>query len=426
MTGINPRLNVPQSEFLALPHKYRAMVCGFGTGKTWGGSAAIAKHVWEWPRINSGYFAPTFPHIRDIFYPTIEEVAFDWGLRVEIREGNKEVHYYSGKRYRSTTICRSMDNPGNIVGFKIGHALLDEFDLLALQKALLAWRKVQARMRYNVSGLRNGIDIATTPEGFKATYQLFVKAVRDNPKLASSYGLVHGSTYQNEKNLPDDYIQSLLDSYPPQLISAYLRGQFVNLNSGSVYPNFDRKLNHTSEQIKEHEPLHVGMDFNVNRMAAVIHVVRDGKPLALGELTKLPDTPAMINALQERYKGHHITVYPDASGNSRKTVNSTETDHTLLRAAKFTLLTNPANPAIRDRVMSMNAMFCNAAGDRRYKVNTDLCPVYTELLERQAYDTNGMPEKDGTEDPVDAGGYFIAHRYAIAQRIATAMKLSGL
>lgn len=423
--SISPRLNIPQAEFLALPQKYRAMVCGFGTGKTWGGTAAVMKHVWEWPRINSGYFAPTYPHIRDIFYPTVEEVAFDWGLRVEIREANKEVHYYSGKKYRSTTICRSMDNPGKIVGFKIGHALMDEFDLLQTPKALLAWRKVQARMRYKVDGLRNGIDVATTPEGFKATYQLFVKAVRDNPKLAASYGLVHGSTYQNEKNLPDDYIQSLLDSYPSQLISAYLKGQFVNLNSGSVYPNFDRRLNHTDEHIKEHEPLHIGMDFNVNRMAAVIHVVRDGLPMALAELTKIADTPAMIKALKERYPKHHITVYPDASGQARKTVNSTETDHTLLRQAGFTLLVNPSNPMIRDRVMSMNAMFLNGKGERRYKVNTDLCPVYTELLERQAYDTNGDPEKDGTEDPVDAGGYFIAHRYAIAQRIATAVKVTG-
>jgi hypothetical protein len=31
------------------------------------------------PKINQGYFAPTYPQIRDIFYPTIEEVAFDWG-----------------------------------------------------------------------------------------------------------------------------------------------------------------------------------------------------------------------------------------------------------------------------------------------------------------------------------------------------------
>lgn len=424
--SINPKLNVPQAKFIAMPQKFRAMVCGFGTGKTWGGSSALCKHVWEWPRVNSGYFAPTYSHIRDIFYPTIEEVAFDWGLRVDIKTSDKEVNFYSGNKYRSTTICRTLDNPSNIVGFKIGHGLIDEFDLLPTPKAMLAWRKILARMRYNVHGLKNGIDIATTPEGFRATYDLFVKAIRDKPELAYSYGIVHGSTYDNEKNLPDDYIKSLVDSYPPQLIQAYLKGQFVNLNSGSVYPNFDRVLNHTSETIKTFEQLHIGMDFNVNRMAAIIHVIRDGLPLALAEITKVADTPAMLKLLSERYKDHKITIYPDASGQARKTVNSTETDHTLIRSAGYTLLVNPSNPAIRDRVMSMNAMFCNGAGERRYKVNTDNCPNYTELLEKQAYDNNGQPEKDNTEDPIDAGGYFIAHRYAIAKRIAKAVKLSGL
>jgi hypothetical protein len=32
------------------------------------------------------------------------------------------------------------------------------------------------------------------------------------------YGLVQASTFDNEKNLPDDYIPSLLASYPPELI----------------------------------------------------------------------------------------------------------------------------------------------------------------------------------------------------------------
>jgi hypothetical protein len=63
--------------------------------------------------------------------------------------------------------------------------------------------------------------------------------------------VVHASTYENEANLPDDYIPSLRASYPPQLIEAYIRGQFVNLTSGSVYPNFDRKLNHTAETIRK-------------------------------------------------------------------------------------------------------------------------------------------------------------------------------
>ena len=80
--------------------------------------------------INQGYFAPTYPQIRDIFYPTVEEVAADWGLNVKINEGNKEVHFYYGRQYRGTTVCRSMEKPQTIVGFKIGNALVDELDIL--------------------------------------------------------------------------------------------------------------------------------------------------------------------------------------------------------------------------------------------------------------------------------------------------------
>ena len=140
-------LNRPQAQFLALPHKFRAFVAGYGSGKTWVGGGALCKHALEWPRINCGYFAPTYPHIRDIFFPTIEEVAADWGLRVEIREANKEIHVYRGRQYRTTIICRSMERPGDIIGFKIVRELIDEIDVMKKAKAFIAWRKIIARMR---------------------------------------------------------------------------------------------------------------------------------------------------------------------------------------------------------------------------------------------------------------------------------------
>jgi hypothetical protein len=49
---------------------------------------------------------------------TVEEVAFDWGLGVKINEGYKDVHFYEGRRCSGTTICRSMEKTGSIVGFK--------------------------------------------------------------------------------------------------------------------------------------------------------------------------------------------------------------------------------------------------------------------------------------------------------------------
>lgn len=284
---INPRLNIPQSNFLNLDKKFKAFVAGFGSGKTWVGCASMCKHFWEHPKINQGYFAPTYPIIRDIFFPTIEEVAFDWGLTVEIKESNKEVNFFEGNIYRGTTICRSMDKPETIIGFKIGHALVDEMDVLTKTKAYLAWRKIIARMRYNVNGVMNGIDVTTTPEGFKFIYEQFVKQVTLNPKLSSMYGIIQASTYDNEKNLPNDYIESLLISYPEELIKAYLMGQFVNLNSGTVYNQFDLNLNHSDETEKSGEPLFIGMDFNVGKMSAIIHVKRNNLPIAVREICSL-------------------------------------------------------------------------------------------------------------------------------------------
>lgn len=287
--GISPTLNIPQARFLAMQHKFKAYVAGFGSGKTWVGCGGICKGMWEHPKINQGYFAPTYPQIRDIFYPTIEEVAFDWGLSVKINEGNKEVHFYEGRRYRGTTICRSMEKPGSIVGFKIGNAMVDELDVMAAAKAQQAWRKIIARMRYKVDGLRNGIDVTTTPEGFKFVYQQFVKAVREKPELAALYGLIQASTFDNAKNLPPDYIPSLLSSYPDELIQAYLRGKFTNLNSGTIYHTFNRKLNNCSDEIQDGDPLFIGMDFNVGKMAAIVHVKRNGLPCAVRELVKVYD-----------------------------------------------------------------------------------------------------------------------------------------
>jgi hypothetical protein len=425
MMAISPTLNIPQARFLAMPHKFKAYVAGFGSGKTWVGCGGICKGMWEHPKINQGYFAPTYPQIRDIFYPTIEEVAHDWGLRVKINTSNKEVHFYSGRQYRGTTICRSMEIPDSIVGFKIGNALVDELDVMKAVKARQAWRKIIARMRYKVDGLRNGIDVTTTPEGFKFVYQQFVKALREDPELSTLYGLVQASTFDNAKNLPADYIPSLMRSYPPELIGAYLRGKFTNLRSGTVYHQFDRVKNNCTDEEQPGEALHIGMDFNVGKMAAIVHVIRDGLPRAVNEITKVYDTPAMIKRIQEEFwtydgrkyvPSRQIYIYPDASGDSRKSTNASTTDIAQLEQAGFNVMVDEANPPVKDRINAMNAMFCNGEGARRYLVNVNRCSVYADCLEQQIWKENGEPDKsDDVDHAPDAGGYFIYKKYPIVK-----------
>jgi hypothetical protein len=273
----------------------------------------------------------------------------------------------------------------------------------------------------------NGVDLTTTPEGFRFTYEQFVKQPRENPAAAGMYGLIQASTYDNEANLPPDYIPSLLASYPANLVEAYINGQFVNLAHGTVYVQYDRKLNRSTETIQKDEPLFIGMDFNVGKMAAVVHVKRGGNPHAVDELTDRYDTPDMIRAIKERYwpyidgqyhKKHQIRIYPDSSGGSRKTVNASETDIQLLEQAGFLVSAPKANPPVRNRINSMNAMFCSAAGDRRYFVNDDKCPTYADNLEQQAYDERGEPDKkSGKDHSPDAGGYFIHRDYPLERPV---------
>ena len=317
-----------------------------------------------------------------------------------------------------------MERPGDIIGFKIGRALIDEIDVMKKAKAMVAWRKIIARMRVKKHGLVNGVDVTTTPEGFGFTYDQFVKQPTDKPELRALYGMVQASTYDNGQNLPDDYIPSLRASYPAQLIDAYLDGKFVNLTSGAVYPDFSRRLNHTAERIKSAEALHVGMDFNVNNMTAIVSVIRDDRPLTLAEVTKVRDTPAMCKRLRERWPDHPIIVYPDASGQNTSSKNASESDLSILRAAGFAVRVSGSNPSVRDRVNSVNAQIMNADGVRRWLINTDECPTLTECLEQQPYDAHGEPDKTGGMDHApDAVGYFLTHRWPVAKRIAVVSSL---
>ncbi len=399
---------------MALPQKFRAYVGGYGSGKTWVGCTAQCEGFWRHPRVNQGYFAPTYPQIRDIFYPTIEEVAFDMGLGIKINQGNKEVHFFEGRKFRGTTICRSMDAPEQIVGFKIGQALIDELDVMKSEKARMAWRKIIARMRYKVQDLRNGIDVTTTPEGFRFVYEQFYKQPLEDPALRQMYGLIQASTHENEIFLPDDYIPSLLATYPRQLVDAYIDGQFVNLVSGAVYPDFCRVENHTDAQIQPGEPLHVGADFNVYNCTAGIGVIRDNRPMILAELTGVRDTPALAKLLIDRYKvnGHHITIYPDASGQGHKSVNAALSDLQILKDSGFAICVNSTNPAVKDRLAAMNGAILSAAGERKLLINTRNAPGLTECLEQQVYDNNGEPDKSqGKDHAPDACGYFVSYRW---------------
>ena len=406
-------LTGPQYDFVTAADQFPALVAGFGAGKTHAAVTRALALKLQYPGQNVAYYLPTYDLVTTIAFPRFLETLEAWGLAYKQNKNDKMIHVERAGSF----IFRTMDAPERIIGYEVADSLVDELDTLPEDKARDAWNKIISRNRQKKpDGSLNTVGVATTPEGFRFVYDRWVR----NP--APGYRIIRASTLSNAANLPAGYIESLRGTYPSSLLSAYLDGEFVNLVAGSVYPAFDREKNASGERIQPGEALHVGMDFNVGRMSAVVHVLRGDDPHAVVEHTGLLDTPAMAALLRNRYEGHKVIVYPDASGASRKSNNASESDLAVLRQAGFGVRVNPSNPRVKDRVLSLNKMI-HSDGTRRYRVSPEGCPDLVESLEKQAYDKHGEPDKAGGLDHVvDAAGYFVAYRYPI-RKPATSIKL---
>lgn len=398
-------LTATQEAFATSREPFPCFVGGFGSGKT---AAAIARAMAlkaHFPQCDIAYYLPSFPLVEDIALQRFPQLCERKGWAYKTRGGTSPHIEFPGS---GRILFRSMSTPASIVGYEVAHSICDELDTMPAELARQAWNKIIARNRQRCD-MANTVGVATTPEGFGFVHERWVK------NKAPGYVLYRAKTMDNEANLPAGYIDNLRNSYPSNLLSAYLDGEFVNLTAGSVYPGFDRKLNGTTDTVKPGDALHIGLDFNVTKMAAVVHVYRDGKPHAVDELTGVFDTPAMITLIKQRYAGHQMLVYPDASGKNRKSQNASESDLALLHQAQFHVCVNAANPAVKDRVLAMNKQL----ESRDYLVNADRCPVYVEGLEKQPYDKHGEPDKTaGLDHALDAAGYFIAYRFPIVKTIS--------
>lgn len=409
----------------ALPHqvelfndlktKILGLCSGFGGGKSWAAARKAVQLALLNPGCDGIVTEPTIPLLVKVMYPALEEALRDAGLKFRFVKNDK-IYYVRIKGRTTRIICDSMENYERLIGVNAAWIVADEFDTSKQDIAIAAYQKLLGRLR---AGVIRQFVIVSTPEGFRAMYQIFIlEGTKDSKRL------IKAKTTDNH-HLPDDYIDTLRAQYPENLIEAYLNGEFVNLTSGTIYYCYDSDKNASSASVRDGEALYIGMDFNVQHMAAVVHVLRpDGKggvcPHAVEEFTELFDTSDMIEKLTMRFGDRHqINVYPDSSGKNRKTNNASTSDIAMLEEAGFNVHYTEANPPVRSRINAVNAMFCNGKGDRRYFVNSTACPSYSRALQYQIYDAKtGEPDKKSGFDHVnDAGGYYIAYNFPIIRDV---------
>lgn len=410
----NPKLTKVTKQFLVSSPQHRfinnstspflLLVGGFGSGKTQAGILRLLKLKWQVGESNVAYYMPNYDLVKMVAIPRMLELLSLMKIRPTVNKSDHTISIHG----RGIIYFRSYNNPDSIIGYGTAHAIADELDILNITKATDIWKRIVARNRIKIQG-RNTIAVPTTPEGHRFCYQRWVK----NP--TEKHEVIRCSTYENERNLSPDYIGNLKTEIPAHLLPAYLDGQFIPMTTGRVYSTFDRMTNATDAVIQSGETLHIGMDFNVYNMSAVVHVIRGDCVFVVDEITKGIDTPDIIRSINRRYPNHPINIYPDASGANNDTRSAGKTDIFLLRQAGFRVLVKKTNPFVKDRVLSLGAMIENGEYKNRYFVNIEKCSELVECFEQQVY-SNGAPDKSmGYDHLLDCTGYFINYAFPVTK-----------
>lgn len=393
--------------------RFRDAVCGRRFGKTFLGKAemrraarlaaqfgvSVEDEIW--------YAAPTFKQAKRVFWRRLKQAIPSSWRASKPNETECSITLQSGHIIRVV----GLDCYDNLRGSGLFFVLIDEWADCPYE----AWEEVLRPMlstcKFKVNGVQyvggHSLRIGT-PKGFNHCYDSYLDGQgKEHDHRSWLYTSLDGG------NVPPEEIDTARRKMDARTFRQEYEASFENYQ-GVIYYCFDRRLNHSDATILPGEDLHIGLDFNIELMAAVVYVLRDGLPIAVDEVMKVFDTRAMIDKLNARYQGHKITIYPDASGNNRKTSSGSDSDIAMLKKAGFRVVVDPSNPSVRDRINAMNAMLCNASDERRLKINTEKCPKFTAGLERQIWTDKGEPDKkSGFDHGNDAGGYPIVKLFPI-------------
>ncbi|MAH46970.1 hypothetical protein CMI37_14165 [Candidatus Pacearchaeota archaeon] len=394
-----------QDDFVYSEAKYPALIAGYGAGKTY----ALCVKALRQCGLNAGKVGllaePVYPMVKDVLQPTWEEVLREAGYSYEYNASDLRYKVKWDGGY-CDVLLRSAENSRRWAGLNLAFGGIDESDLL---KDDYAWKMLLSRLR---DGNTLTAFTTTTPEGFRYVWELW----ENNPK--EGYEYIRASSYDN-KSLPREFLKSLEQNYDEQLVKAYLLGNFVNLQRGSTYYAFSREKNTKEVQYIETMPIKIGLDFNVSPITCTLiqEYYSNPRVRVFDEISIKHSggqelmTQQLCDEIKRRYgSNRNIIIYPDPSGNQRRT-SSYNTDHDILRQNNFKVLTKQSAPSVIDRVNSVNSIMKTCIIDPK-------CKGLIRDLE-QVVNKDGTREIDKSNKELthlsDGFGYYIDFEHPISK-----------
>ncbi len=369
-------------------YKYRLLCGGTGSGKTFAG---ISEDLY-WLLVHAGIvgyvFEPTYPMVKRILIPTLEDllgVPLERNPLIEVfNKGDMRIDFVNGSRLW----MGSLDNPERAEGPNIDFIHVDEARLI--RNFETAWRVIQRRLRGSGKGHPIGSWVTTTPDHPGSPLYNFFEGPEHDPESR-----VYRMSLMDNVHLDQGYIDAVKRAHTGGLYKRFIEGVFADVSLGSF--NFDYAVH--VQQFDEHynpeaiKQLIYGVDFGWTNPAAImtIAVDGDGRAYILDEFYK--------NQTPEAELTEEAKTFLEDHGQGRLFCDRSE-PRTINEFRKAGLKAYPDKSKRDDGIRELGGRFQDAGdGMRRIYIHPDCVNLISEL---QTYDAD-RKENDHAVDALRYG-----------------------
>lgn len=368
--------------------RMKIAVCGRRFGKTFLLRREMCRAAAE-PNVQVFAIYPSYRQGKQVLWESLKAKLIDLRWVRKINESDLRIDLVNGSRIA----IRGSDNYDSLRGVGLDAVFFDEFAMMDPR----VWTEV---VRPALADRQGTAMFVGTPDGRAGwAYDLWTWAKDQEDWARFTFSTLDGGNVAPEEIL----------AAQAQMGEREFRQEFMaswESYSGLVYYNFS-DANILDTEIPRNGALHIGMDFNLDPLAATIGIRTKTGMVVFDEIEIYGgNTQEVVQEIKTRYPNRMYIVYPDASGSQRRTSANT-TDHNILRNAGMDVRVGRANPRIRDRVNSVNQLLKNAQGNCNLYI-TPNCRKLIECLNKQTYKQGtNLPDKQGYDHMLDALGYSV-------------------
>lgn len=387
------RLTDPQKTISNDPARFRVVVAGRRFGKTYLAINELAKFA-RYPNRRVLYIATTYRQAKNVILNDLIQFLAEKNWIKKINHSDLEITLVNN----SVIALRSSDNREALRGTKWNFIVFDEF-------ASMDPETYYSVLRPTLSDTGGHALFIGTPFGRNHFWEIYNNAGALDDWNSHTYTTLNGG------QVPEAEIEAAKRDLDERTFNQEYNATFEDARGIIAYA-FDKENLLKAPELSQSNALHIGMDFNTDNFSACVMLMHKDHLHVVDEIMLMgASTNDMCKEIQGRYGlGRQIFVYPDASGNQRKTSASGMTDHLILHNAGFKVRTPKTNPPVKDAIAAVNSRLRSTSGEIKLHIDPK-CRHTVDSLTKFSY-------KEGSRVPDKNSGYdhmFDALKYAVWQ-----------